>query len=249
MKHRYFAATLASCLCFSLPLAAEPPVKASAAKPAAKARSFYDPVQKDVEGWAVKVEPKLLEEENKEIANQAFTALANHLQRIKYVLKPEVVKELQKLPLWIEFNNPGHGTLCYHPGAKWLAEAGMDPRLVDHVHIPRAAKMMDRRSWIKQPNVILHELAHAYHDQVLGFDNEEILGLYREAKKSGNYQPSLLYTGKMTSHYGMKNQMEYFAESSESYVGVNDFYPFVRAELQQHDPKMFEVMKRIWGKL
>jgi hypothetical protein len=78
-------------------------------------------------------------------------------------------------------------------------------------------------------------------------DTKEILALYREAKKNGKYEPSLLYTGKMASHYGMKNQMEYFAESSESYVGVNDFYPFVRAD-KQHDPKMFEVMKRIWGK-
>ena len=24
---------------------------------------------------------------------------------------------------------------------------------------------------------------------------------------------------------------------TESYVGVNDFYPFVRAELKEHDPK------------
>ena len=26
---------------------------------------------------------------------------------------------------------------------------------------------------------------------------------------------------------------------TESYVGVNDFYPFVRAELEEHDPKNF----------
>ena len=32
---------------------------------------------------------------------------------------------------------------------------------------------------------------------------------------------------------------------TESYVGVNDFYPFVRAELQKHDPKTFQLMERI----
>ena len=43
--------------------------------------------------------------------------------------------------------------------------------------------------------------------------------------------------------------MEYFAESTEAYLGVNDFYPFVRAELKQHDPDMYELMTEIWGKI
>jgi hypothetical protein len=28
---------------------------------------------------------------------------------------------------------------------------------------------------------------------------------------------------------------------------VNDFYPFVRAELEKHDPRMYRVMQKIWG--
>jgi hypothetical protein len=36
---------------------------------------------------------------------------------------------------------------------------------------------------------------------------------------------------------------------SESYLGVNDFYPFVRAELEEHDPTTFALMKKIWGKI
>ena len=41
---------------------------------------------------------------------------------------------------------------------------------------------------------------------------------------------------------------KFFAEMTESYVGVNDFYPFVRAELQEHDPKTYALMEKIWGK-
>jgi hypothetical protein len=40
--------------------------------------------------------------------------------------------------------------------------------------------------------------------------------------------------------------MEYFAESSEAFFGKNDFYPFVRSELKQHDPEMFELLKTLW---
>ena len=45
----------------------------------------------------------------------------------------------------------------------------------------------------------------------------------------------------------MPNSKEYFAESTEAYFGVNDFYPFVRAELKEHDPTMFSLMETLWG--
>ena len=46
----------------------------------------------------------------------------------------------------------------------------------------------------------------------------------------------------------MNSDQEYFAESSEAFFGTNDFYPFVGAELKQHDPRMYEVLERAWGK-
>jgi hypothetical protein len=35
----------------------------------------------------------------------------------------------------------------------------------------------------------------------------------------------------------------------EAYFGVNDFYPFVRAELKEHDPAGFALMETVWGKV
>ena len=72
---------------------------------------------------------------------------------------------------------------------------------------------------------------------------------FQAAKEKGIYEKVLLYTGEDTKHYGLNNPMEYFAESTEAYFGVNDFYPFVRAELKQHDPNMFELLEKIWGKI
>jgi len=40
--------------------------------------------------------------------------------------------------------------------------------------------------------------------------------------------------------------MEYFAESTEAYFGTNDFYPYVRSELKEHDPNMFNLLGTIW---
>ena len=38
-----------------------------------------------------------------------------------------------------------------------------------------------------------------------------------------------------------------FAESTEAFFGTNDFYPFTRAELKEHDPEMFKVLCEVWG--
>ena len=96
---------------------------------------------------------------------------------------------------------------------------------------------MSRDQWAKHPYVILHELAHAYHDQILNFNHKEIIDAYERAEKQGLYKQVLLFRGGKTSHYARTNHKEFFAEMTESYLGVNDFYPFVRAELQEHDPE------------
>ena len=45
----------------------------------------------------------------------------------------------------------------------------------------------------------------------------------------------------------MTSPQEYFAESTEAFFGTNDFYPFVRPELKEFDPQMYEVVKKAWG--
>ncbi|MDA1165204.1 MAG: metallopeptidase [Planctomycetota bacterium] len=209
--------------------------------------TFYDPVERNIEGWTIAVDPLLLEGENKELGDQAMKALANHLQRITYIVPEKPLTQLKTMRIWLELNNPVLGNMQYHPGKGWLVNNGHDPRLVKHVHIPRARQLLDRHMWAKHPYVVLHELAHAYHDQILDFQHAEVLATYKASKEAGIYDEVLLYTGQKVRHYGLNNQMEYFAESTEAYFGVNDFYPFVRAELKEHDPRMFTQLENIWG--
>ena len=219
-----------------------------AAAQADEPQAFYDPIEKQIEGWTVKVDPQLTGERRVE-GERAMTALANHLQRVKYIVDPDRVKQLQQLPIWLDWRHPKLGNMQYHPDRGWLLAHGHDPRLVEHVHIPRAANLYDRKMWAKHPYVVLHELAHAYHDQVLSFDQKDVIAAYNAAKKEGKYTDVLLHTGRKARHYALTNHKEYFAESTEAYFGVNDFYPFVRAELKQYDPTMFGLMERFWGKV
>ncbi len=211
------------------------------------APKFYDPVIKQVEGWTVAVDPQLLLDANKETADKAFEALANHLQRIRYIVPADRLEKMQTLRIWIELDNAKLGNMQYHPDRGWLLANGHDPRLVKHVHIPQAKDLFAASTWAKHPYVVLHELAHAYHDQVLSFDNKEVIATYDAMKEKGSYEEVLLYTGRKVKHYGLTNHKEYFAESTEAYFGVNDFYPFVRAELKEHDPAMFTLLEKVWG--
>lgn len=214
---------------------------------AEEAPGFYDPVEKKIEGWTVAVDPQLLEEEHKETAEKAFKALANHLQRITYIMSAERLAEMQNLRIWLDLDHPKLRGMQYHPSRGWLVRNEHDPRLVKHVHIARAKSLYQRSTWAKHPYVVLHELAHAYHDQVLGFDHPDIIAAYEDMKEQGIYEEVLLYTGKKVRHYSLTDHKEYFAESTEAYFGVNDFYPFVRAELQEYDPGMYALMERFWG--
>ena len=81
----------------------------------------------------------------------------------------------------------------------------------------------------------------------MSFDHPDVLKVYNEAKEKGTYEDVLSHTGRPVRHYALTNHKEYFAETTEAYLGVNDFYPFVRAELQEHDPSGFALMQKVWG--
>ncbi len=54
----------------------------------------------------------------------------------------------------------------------------------------------------------------------------------------------------LADYHGYRaDQKEYFAEATEAYFGVNDFFPFVRAELKAYDPVGFALMEAVWGPL
>ena len=209
----------------------------------------FDPVVREIEGWTVHVEPALIDGEHRQEGVRALKMLANHLQRIAVLMPEDRLRRMRKLEIWIEHHHPTLGAMQYHPSVGWLESHGHDPRLAKKVHMPRAKSLLSRRQMIKHPAVVLHELAHAYHDQYLSFDHPGIVDAYQKAKANGSYENVLLYTGKRVDHYALSNHKEYFAEGTEAYFYRNDFYPFVRAELQEHDPALHALLVEIWGPL
>lgn len=94
--------------------------------------------------------------------------------------------------------------------------------------------------------MMLHELSHAYHDQVLGQGYAPILAAFVQAKAGGKYDAVRRNSGQTERAYAMNNEKEYFAEASEAYFGENDFQPFTREELRTFDPPIFRVLEEVW---
>jgi len=205
--------------------------------------SSYD--LRDIEGWPVRVNQKLLRDEPK-VAEQTLELVRFQFYQIRREVPAQMVEKLQKVTLWVELNDPLFPCMCYHENRGWVAGHGLNPQKTKGVELANPKTFL---KWVhSQPWMVFHEYAHAYHDQFLpdGFANSEILSAFHNARDSKIYDAILRNNGRTEKAYAMTNQMEYFAELSESFFGTNDFYPFVRAELKVHDPKGYEVLKKIW---
>jgi hypothetical protein len=214
-----------------------------AREPAYDADDQY--VEQHVRGWLVRVNKKLSADEYRKLRADTLELLDEHLYRITRVVPANALAKLRKVPIWVELAHPKHPCMCYHPSKEWLRQNGMNP------HKAGAVELANCKNFLKwtgaQPWMVLHELAHGYHHQVLGFDNPAVRDCYQAAKDGKLYDKVLHVSGRKQKHYALTNPQEYFAEMSEAYFGTNDFYPFVRAELKETDPRMYALLEKVWG--
>ena len=202
---------------------------------------------REIEGWKVRVDDRLLGDlPDAPTGMRALRFLEAKLVEIKAVVPAERLKDLQDVTIVLDLNCGNLRAMQYHPDAGWLKAHGFPIDLAKCVHLPHAADLPTRRNINEQPWVILHELAHAFHDQKLDFDEPRIKTAYERFKQSGHGNAALLYNGKRVKHYGLTDQKEFFAEMTESFFGVNDFFPFNRAELQEAEPELYQLLAEIW---
>lgn len=216
-------------------------------KPAA--RPVFDPTEayqvRQIEGWQVLVNRRFLEQ-RPGLGDQTLALVRCQLYQIGRQVPQPALGKLRSIRIWVEEAEPHHPCMAYHPDPGWLRAHDMNPDKARCVEIANAQNFL---SWTRQqPWMVLHELAHGYHHQFLGgYENAEIRGLYQRMLDQKRYESVLHISGRSQRAYATRNPMEYFAESTEAFFGTNDFYPFVSAELKQHDPEMFRLLENVWG--
>jgi len=206
-------------------------------------------VHRVLHGFGVNVDTRLTIGDDADIGDQALERLSCQLHTIAMLVPVDRLARLRQVTIWLDLTNGDLHSPQYHPSADWLLQHGYDTAMARCVHIPDAHYFVNAKFQREQPFAILHELAHSYHDQVLGFDDAAIMAAYEKFKQSGKYNSVLHISGKMLPHYALTDNKEFFAEMTETYFGANDFYPFNSAELGRDEPDLFKLMAGIWGPL
>ena len=197
-------------------------------------------------------------------AQEAEALLKEKLTEINKLLPEDALVAMRKRPIYLE-KDLTDGAAWYHASKEFLAEQGLkDSRYTtDKWHCVELCNYQHFVSWSRQnqPYMVLHELCHLYHDQVLpgGFQNPDVKAAYKHAMESGMYVNTAYRLDKNTliEHYddyyhtkvyATNDQMEYFSEICEAYWGENDYYPFNYNDLKTYDPQGFALMEKVWGK-
>lgn len=202
-------------------------------------------------GWQLYLSRELLSAEP-QLTTKALELLDKQLGEIVEVVPMPAVIELQKVPLYFNPEYQGIRPRAeYHPGAAWLRSNGRDPAMALGVEFTNVRIFETETNRMR--NFALHELAHAYHHRVLpqGYGNNELQAAYARAKESGRYANVERHYGNgrpntFEKAYALTNAMEFFAEATEAYLSRNDFFPFTRDHLNQHDSEMFELVRKLW---
>jgi len=197
-----------------------------------------------VEGWTVRVSGLLIADED--LAARTLALLRVKLFDANRAILPAALASLRRdVVVWVERDGERFPGMCYHPSSEWLRANGFNPDKAGGIEVGDADNFLE---WSReQPAMVIHELAHAWFDRLPPGGRAAVREAYEQAKSAGAYERMLRAGGHTERAYAMNNVQEYFAELSEAYLGTNDFFPFVRAELAQHDKPGYDVVRAAWS--
>lgn len=190
---------------------------------------------------------------NKSIAERpetqaALDALDEDLEYVAGKINAKHLTLFKRIKIWVEIKNQPRGSAMYLKNAtkEWLTSNGYPLEAMKSVEITNVKNYVAWRN-LNQPLLILHEMAHAYHDLHLSRElNAEITAAYNNALNGKKYESVEHSEGGKKRAYALTSADEYFAELTEAYFGENDFFPYNREELEEFDPEGYELMQAAW---
>ena len=133
------------------------------------------------------------------------------------------------------------------------------------VGIPIMGSQWDGLTYLEtdhtRQNVILHELAHAFHDLIIkgSWHNICIENQFKKVReqygdvelraqdKIWHRMPLHIHKPNYGSHWAWQNHHEYFAELSEAMFAFDNHYPWNNNELYSFDPEGYKITWDAWN--
>ena len=204
-----------------------------------------------VEGFTVLLSDETMQHlDDPKFKKKPVEVLAQEFKAITAAMPAKSIKILQGLLFFVEWDNretlrngrAGRALAVYYGGHQLsMLAKGMPPLKAKNITVLSMQSLAAEH----QPEVdsgrcvMLHEIAHAVHDQLLGFKNATIFAAYKQALERKFVDRDA---------YAATNEMEFFAEMTCAYYDQLDYHPKTREALQKLDPVTFKVMEEVWGK-
>lgn len=258
------AALLAAALAvFGLAAEAQGQSTKDTAKPAAKAKTKAAPAYKKatIQGFTLMINQEVYRHnDDPRWKRKPLDVLDLELGTIVRRLPERYVKALRRITLWIEWEDTDdpdfdRGVVAKYYGvmsnvALWSLSKTKHPGKANNIEVINMRSLTrEHQPGVKLERcVLLHELAHAVHFQVLGPNNAAIKATYQQAMKRGLYDEAVDVYGRTRKRpYASSNEKEYFAELTCAYLDKLHYFPFNADDLKKHDPQGYKLMEKIWG--
>jgi hypothetical protein len=202
-----------------------------------------------IEGFTLLVNQAVLDADASGFERKPLDVLELELKTVSRLMTPKALGVLRKLLIWVEWDErqpvsngrDGTAVAVYYGGHQLsLVRKGMHPLKSKSVTI----LSMKSLTAAHQPKtdaggcVLLHEIAHAVHDNLLGWENPTIKAAYRLAMERKLYDKS---------QYVSTNEAEFFAELTCAYFDQLEYHPRTRDHLKKLDPASFKMLDAVWG--
>ena len=248
-------ACLVAALALALPLAGQAPKAAAKLvppkleeKPKVKVPEYRTYT---VQGFTVLIHDDVFGDAAKKFERPPLDILDAELATVVKVVNPKSADALRRLVVWVEWDETSSGVengrtgttvAVYRAGsAASVAADGLHPLKANTVDVlnMKALTLEHQPKRDSGRCVLLHEFAHAVHDQVIGRDSPQVKVAYAQAMERK------LYDAK--THYAATSAAEFFAELTCCYLDKLHYYPNTRADLKKHDPATFKLMETVWA--
>ena len=199
-----------------------------------------------IDGFTLLVHSKVIDPKNSEMFKvKPLEVLDMELKMISAVLSPKPLALLRNILIWVEWDDQlamsngrqGNALAVYYGGTqRQLLQEGTQPLKANSVVVLRMKSLTKEH----QPEfdtkrcVLLHEMAHAVHFQLVGYENPTVKQTYKLAMERNLYD---------RTSYAATNEHEYFAEMSCAYLNRIDYFPHTREDLKKHDKAGFALME------
>lgn len=191
----------------------------------------------NINGWTVYVSSEL--QAKPKTRRTILQKIQNQTAQISKGLSAKHLRILRKADIWVEDGRHYRALARYHGSKTGIFQENLNPKKF------RDVEVFGNFATLRAPTLMLHELAHVYHDRKLNWSSRKIERLFDRFKAGAPKAKDRC--GPPSRAYALTNPQEFFATFTEAYFAKTCFFPYNRDTIQKNFPEMDTLLREVWG--